>query len=410
MNSHFDTIVCFKTFTEDIDPVTSDMSRIQRASNGRYTLNSEMSFYLDMPEIANLVGAKVHNVYVDDSLNIFEEYEKHLKRLGKILFVVEPWVLHNGHFQLLDLKRCDEGCEIVVLAWDDYYYLSNIFPNDFCIENIELANLYLTNDPRSVCLLREKLGVNAHFYISTPCKKMIEITEYIQQTLDMDPVEATGHDIGCFMTFKNQNEYRCELKRYLNKTFDNILIGDSNTVRVASKNISQTVQDYLKIKVHLGNTSSAWAERSEINSESAYLKYLHDCSTPECTSARCSSTEVLLPDHFRKHRAKTKLSRCMKGVKDFIAPLANAVLIYDDFHWNKVFYQDVFPLYEYNNFETIKETYDEVTKDKETTSQILAKQKDWIKKHSFFNQFKYILENDRGIFDEALLTSEVEYS
>jgi hypothetical protein len=100
----------------------------------------------------------------------------------------------------------------------------------------------------------------------------------------------------------------------------------------------------------------------------------------------------------------------MKGVKDFIAPLANSVLIYDDFHWNKVFYQDVFPLYEYNNFETIKETYDKVTKDEETTSQILAKQKDWIKKHSFFNQFKYILENDKGIFDEALLTSEIEYS
>ena len=410
MNSHFDTIVCFKTLPDHIDPVIADFSTLEGGSNsgpeGRYTLNSEMSFYLDMPEIANLVDAKVHNVRLHNSFNIFQEYEESLKRLGKILFIIEPWVLYNGYFQLLDLKRCDEGCEIAVLAWDDYYYLSNIFPHEFCIENIELANLYLTNDPRSVHLLREKLGVNAQFYISTPCKKMIEIIEHIQHTLD----EPRTLDVGCFMTFKNQNEYRCELKRYLNKTFDNILLGDKDTVRMASKNISQTVEDYLTIKVHLGNTSSAWAERSEINSESAYLKYRHECDNPQCPSSRCRSTEMLLPDHFRKHRAKTKLSRCMKGVKDFIAPLANSVLIYDDFHWNKVFYQDVFPLYEYNNFETIKETYDKVTKDEETTSQILAKQKDWIKKHSFFNQFKYILENDKGIFDEALLTSEIEYS
>jgi len=407
MNSHFDTIVCFKAFDGSIDPECDEalgsLDSFGQASknsrtNGRYTLNSEMSFYLDMPEIANLVGAKVHNVLLHNSLNIFQEYEESLKRLGKILFIIEPWVLYSGYFQLLDLKRCDEGCEIVVLAWDDYYYLSNIFPNDLCIENIELANLYLTNDPRSVDLLRKKLGVNAHFYISTPCKKMIEIAEQIQPSGD----ELRTFDVGCFMTFKNQNEYRCELKRYLNKTFDNILIGQADTSHLTLKNISQTVQDYLTIKVHLGNTSSAWAERSEINSESAYLKYWHECGNPQCTSARCLSTEILLPDHFRKHRAKTKLSRCMKGVKDFIAPLANAVLIYDDFHWNKVFYQDTFPLYDYNNFETIKETYDEVTKDKETTSQILAKQKDWVKKHSFFNQFKYILENNKSIFDKDL--------
>tara|TARA_R100000995_G_C3428018_1_gene97157 strand:+ start:89 stop:376 length:288 start_codon:yes stop_codon:yes gene_type:complete len=95
----------------------------------------------------------------------------------------------------------------------------------------------------------------------------------------------------------------------------------------------------------------------------------------------------------------------MKGVKDFLAPLMGSILIYDDFYWNKIFYKDVFPIYEYDDIETIRTVYDKVTKDEDTINKVLSKQVSWIKEHSFFNQFTNILDNGTSSFEEELVNA-----
>tara|TARA_R100000808_G_scaffold24811_1_gene58486 strand:- start:8686 stop:9879 length:1194 start_codon:yes stop_codon:yes gene_type:complete len=389
MRVGFDTVICFRTTPLEVDPMGgnfADSSYNSEQLFNRYTLNSEMSFYLDMSEIAELLDAELYNIQLGPRFDIYDVYNRELKKLGKILFIIESWMLQDDYFSLIDLKLCNEECEIIVLAWDDYYQLNNML-------NLELANLYLTNDPRSINFLREQLGVKAHFYISTPCKKLIEIINQFPA-----PTEGRQYDIGCLMSFKHKNEYRSNLKTYLHKHFKNPFLGQATTTRLSTYNIEQTLQEYLQIKVHLGNTSSAWGDKvKELSNKSTYY---HPCKNPDCLKPSCSSSQIQTPHYYQQHIMQRRIARCMKGVKDFLAPLLNVVLIYDDYYWNAIFYQDVFPLYEYNNFDTIKATYDEVTKDMETTTHILTKQKEWVKKHSFFNQFKYIIENDQSPFFE----------
>ena len=403
MEIDIDTIVYFKTMPSDFDPVKGDFSKSAEwpidGINGRYTLNSEMSFNLDMPEIASLFNATAYPVQLGTFHNIYDIYHTELKRLGRIIFIVEAWMLYGNFLSLIDLKLCDDDAEIIVLAWDDFYYTHNLFStsNEYTVKNIELATLYLTNDPSSIHFLRERMGVDAQFFISTPCKKLLE-------KINQPPLSSNStrpSEIGCFMTFKNTNEYRTRLRRYLYKTFQYPFLGMQDTQHLSEYNIEQTLQDYLQIDVHVGNTSSTWACKRTSDCKT----YHHQCNNPNCFKPNCVSTEISIPVYYKEHLTNTYFARCMKGVKDFLAPFLNAILIYDDYYWNTIFYKDVFPLYKYDDFETIKETFDEVTKDLTKKIEIINKQKEWIKKHAFFNQFKYILENNKSIFDEAIFTN-----
>ena len=407
-----DTVVCFRVISDDIDPVWDNLAAIEGNTfhgvnsnqQGRYTLNSEMSFYLDMPEICKRYNVKYKSIELRNDFQLHQEYSTTISKLGRVLYIIEPWVLYVGYITLLDLKLLDPECKIACVAWDDFYYLNNMFSHEFSIENIELADLYMTNEPRKVNMLRESLGVNAQFYISTPCKKMLEICE---QRIVEDSKGSAEHiersiEIGSFMTFRSGNTYRSRLKRYLNRTFDNTLLGASDTQHLANKNIMQTLSGYLSIKTHLGNTSSAWAGDEDMRKS----EYWHRCGNPNCSRPRCNSSRITMPSFYQEHKLKTHLERCMKGVKDFLAPLMGSILIYDDFYLNKIFFKDVFPMYEYDDVETIKTVYDEVTKDEHTINNILSRQVGWIKKHSFFNQFIIILDNQAGCFEEELVNAQ----
>ena len=395
MFDDYDVIVRFKPSEyEGVDVFDGDFSTAA-ASTDRYTLNSEMSFHLDLPYIAKLLNVDIHEVKLNREFNIVNEYQRTLHRLGRIIFFVESWQVNDGSFPLSYLKMLAPDCAIVVLGWDDYYYSHNIFSMHDCFPKyIELVDLYLSNTPEAIPFLRNKLGVNAHFFISTPCKKLIELIEE-----KINDFNEAPHSLGCFMSFKDDNKYRSSLKRYLHKSFDNPLLGKKNSHHFFSKNIRETLMDYAKIKVHLGNTSSAW---DSDHYDSNYLEYAFPCMKKECSAPHCTRVKFPLTKYFKDHRQKVLSSRCMKGVKDFIAPLMGAPLIYDDFKWNKILYEGIFPFYDYNNFDTIKELYHKITDDSETTMKILDTQKAWIKKYSFFNQFKHIIENNQTPFHEYL--------
>ena len=350
----------------------------------RYTLNSIMSFVLDMDEIARQVKCKLIMIplFFDNDNEYRQNRMRSLRSLNpdirskKTLLILESWHVRDG-IDLFEVKDIFPNSTIVILSWDDKYYLQNCFYNEpEIMPGMSNVDFYLTNDLYSYNMYKN-LGINSQFYISTPSESLLNMcvdnyNKYIQsKTYDVQYLTGgKGKE-------KKISNYRQKLidilDKYFNTFYGNVDFNKFNKQVYISDQIYNSLMDY-KAKINIGSTNSAWSFTRSNPKGSAY---------------------------YLINREKKINQRCQKGVKDFISPFLETLLLIDDYDdYIKFLPNSVFPKYRFNHLDSLIELINHFLNHKEEFKDTINKQKNFIIEHSFLRQFMYIMKHNKSLLLE----------
>lgn len=272
------------------------------------------------------------------------------------LFIFEVGYPQHANLTTKDLRQWFPNARFITLCCDTMYYIVNNLPTQLKDQKEEVE-LTLEINPNCQYWFDEK-GIKNDTWMWTISDKLLEeLTQLSNPQVDF--------------TIK-----------------DNDLIGVYHPCSFAQPGYRSNMIKYIKEHGY-SFSQGGGTGHNDGNLEKIYRKYMSSWFTLGTTS---------------HNNPKFTANGTMKGFRDWIGPILNCLLIYDN-HPNvqKLFPLDIIPNYEYGNFEQILNIVDSLKEDTFTYLNLLRMQKDWAKNNTIDKQLVKILTKYNFINNEDLL-------
>ncbi len=253
-----------------------------------------------------------------------------------LVLIFEAGMPGHSNWTIKQLREKYINCKIVALASDTCYYMANNLEGQLDYSDIDLT---LELMPNCFDWLKNK-GANVDLWKWTISERLYNYAQSFKSVYNRSRYnlnyEIKEHDfIGVYNpgSIENPECWRHHAVKYIKDNKMTFTQGAENTGH-SDTNFERLFENYLKSKFCLGTTSHNRAELTKLG--------------------------------------------CMKGFRDWIAPVLDCLLIYDD-HPNimSVFNQDnIIPTYKYDDLTTLSKVYEEYWLN-EKYFDLLGRQKEW---------------------------------